>query len=109
MWCESGCEVPLKLQGRGRGGGLLEEAIFAQRPAGGTEQVLGEQEGEEQVQASEGFTGSSDVSEEQQRRQHSWSPVSECMVRRRPEDGREPGEATEVKWGDLVHLCRQGT
>ena len=61
------------------------------------------------MQASEGFTGSSDVSEEQQRRQHSWSPVSECVVRRRPEDGQEPGEATEVKWGDSVHLCRQGT
>ena len=35
--------------------------------------------------------------------------MSECVVRRRPEDGQEPGEATEVKWGDGVRLCRQGT
>ena len=24
------------------------------------------------------------------------------------EDGQEPGGATEVKWGDIVHLCCQG-
>ena len=27
MWCESGCEVPLKLQGGGKGGGLEEARL----------------------------------------------------------------------------------
>jgi len=27
VWCESGCEVPLKLQGGGKGGGLEEARL----------------------------------------------------------------------------------
>lgn len=87
--------MPLKLQGSGG-----REEVFLKRRVG-TEQVHAEKERDQQVQASEGCTGSSDVSEKQQRRPLSWSPVSECVVWRRPEDGQEPGGAMKLSGGIL--------